>query len=145
MLGTLERPGLVGWNAHNDRYVVCPTTASRSKQRSMIRSTHLSATQPTPHAARLTYEEPPMHRLLFRPTLFALVLSAAACDDAATNAIAPSAARPSFGMFNAEAPVPVLVSAVRSGGNVTITFMDDAVDETLVSAYFTGGADFAVT
>ena len=86
-----------------------------------------------------------MHRLLFRPTLFALALSAAACGDAATNAIAPSAARPSFGMFNAEAPVPVPVSAVRSGDNVTITFMDDAVDETMVSAYFSGGADFAVT
>jgi len=86
-----------------------------------------------------------MHRLLFRPTLFALVLSAAACGDAAKNAVAPNAARPSFTMYNPEAPVPVPVSAVRSGGNVTITFMDDAVDETMVSAYFSGGADFAVT
>jgi hypothetical protein len=91
-----------------------------------------------------------MHRLLFRPTVFALALSAAACGDAATNAIAPGAARPSFGMYNAEAPVPVPVTAVRdsvrSGFDyVTITFLDDAVDETIVSAYFSGGADFAFT
>ena len=91
-----------------------------------------------------------MPRLLFRPTLFALALSAAACRDAATDAVAPRAARPSFGMYNPEAPVPVLVSAVRdsvrSGFDyVTITFLDDAVDETIVSAYFSGGADFAVT
>ena len=91
-----------------------------------------------------------MPRLPFRPTLFALVLSAAACRDAATDAIAPRAARPSFGMYDAEAPVPVPVSAVRdsvrSGFDyVTVTFLDDAVDETIVSAYFSGGADFAVT
>jgi hypothetical protein len=91
-----------------------------------------------------------MHRLLFRPTLFALALSAAACRDGATDAIAPRAARPSFGLYNAEAPVPVPVSAVRDSARsgfdyVTITFLDDAVDETMVSAYFSGGADFAVT
>ena len=91
-----------------------------------------------------------MHRLLFRPALFLLALSAAACRDAATDSIAPRAARPSFGMYNPEAPVPVPVSAVRdsvrSGFDyVTITFLDDAVDETMVSAYFSGGADFAVT
>ena len=91
-----------------------------------------------------------MHRLLFRPTLFALALSTAACGDAATDAIAPSSARPSFGMYDAEAPVPVVVTAVRdsvrSGFDyVTITFIDNAADETTVSAYFSGGATFAAT
>jgi hypothetical protein len=91
-----------------------------------------------------------MHRLPFRPFLFALAVAAVACRDAATDAVAPRAAHPSFSLYDPEAPVPVPVSAVRdsvrSGFDyVTITFNDNAADETLVSAYFSGGADFAAT
>ena len=90
-----------------------------------------------------------MHRLQLRPMFVALALTTAACRDGAIDAVAPRAARPSFNMYNPEAPVPVPLSVVRDSRSgvdyLTITFMDNAVDETIVSAYFSGGGAFATT
>ena len=76
----------------------------------------------------------------------ALILALVACSPA--DPLAPTGAvpHPTAALYDATAPTPTLTSAVRvDATTVRLTFTDTATDETLVSVYFSGCADFAET
>jgi len=76
-------------------------------------------------------------------------LSVACADPSAT--VAPVSGRPSLALYDPSAPVPTLLSVERiatmadGSDSLRVTFTDTATDETLVSLYVTGCADFAAT